>query len=61
MTDASVYVTGQNLFYITGYEGTSPEPAVSKNMVVVLIMDVILLQELYYLVYLFHFNQQDSL
>ena len=27
----------------------------------VLIMDVILLQELYYLVYLFHFNQQDSL
>lgn len=20
------YVTGQNLFYITGYDGTSPEP-----------------------------------
>ena len=54
MTDASVYVTGQNLFCATGYEGTSPEPTV-------LIMDVILLQELYYLVYLFHFNQQDSL
>ncbi len=31
MTDASVYVTGQNLFYITGYEGTSPEPAVSTE------------------------------
>ena len=29
--DASVYVTGQNLFYITGYEGTSPEPAVSTT------------------------------
>lgn len=28
---ASVYVTGQNLFYITGYEGTSPEPAVSTE------------------------------
>ena len=28
MTDASVYVTGQNLF---GYEGTSPEPAVSTE------------------------------
>ena len=26
LTDASVYVTGQNLFYITGYDGTSPEP-----------------------------------
>lgn len=26
MTDASIYVTGQNLFYITGYGGTSPEP-----------------------------------
>lgn len=25
MTNASVYVTGQNLFYITGYSGTSPE------------------------------------
>ena len=29
MTDAQVYVTGQNLFYITGYTGVSPEPAVS--------------------------------
>ena len=29
--DASVYVTGQNLFYITGYDGTSPEPAVSGS------------------------------
>lgn len=29
--DASVYVTGQNLFYFTGYEGTSPEPAVSNQ------------------------------
>lgn len=25
MTNASIYVTGQNLFYITGYSGTSPE------------------------------------
>ena len=25
ITDASLYVTGQNLFYITGYSGTSPE------------------------------------
>lgn len=25
MTSASLYVTGQNLFYITGYSGTSPE------------------------------------
>lgn len=25
MTDASLYITGQNLFYITGYSGTSPE------------------------------------
>ena len=31
MTDASVYVTGQNLFYITGYKGTSPEPAVDTT------------------------------
>lgn len=36
MSNASIYVTGQNLFYITGYSGTSPEPAVilyndSKN------------------------------
>ena len=29
MTDAQVYVTGQNLFYITGYDGVSPEPALS--------------------------------
>lgn len=61
MTDASVYVTGQNLFYITGYEGTSPEPAVSTEYGRGIDNDVILLQELYYLVYLFHFNQQDSL
>lgn len=26
LTDASVYVTGQNLCYFTGYDGTSPEP-----------------------------------
>lgn len=31
MTDASVYMTGQNLFYITGYTGTSPEPAVDTT------------------------------
>lgn len=31
VTDASVYVTGQNLFYITGYTGASPEPAVSST------------------------------
>ena len=31
MTDASVYVTGQNLFYITGYDGVSPEPAVATT------------------------------
>lgn len=31
MTDASVYVTGQNLFYITGYDGVSPEPAVDTT------------------------------
>lgn len=29
LQDASVYLTAQNLFYITGYEGVSPEPAVS--------------------------------
>lgn len=28
MQNASVYVTGQNLFYITGYSGVSPEPAI---------------------------------
>lgn len=27
MQNASLYVTGQNLFYITGYDGASPEPA----------------------------------
>ena len=26
MSNASVYLTGQNLFYITGYDGASPEP-----------------------------------
>lgn len=31
MTEASIYVTGQNLFYITGYEGTSPEPVVTTT------------------------------
>ena len=29
MTGASVYVTGQNLFYITGYTGSFPEPAIT--------------------------------
>ncbi len=29
LQEASLYLTGQNLFYITGYSGTSPEPAVS--------------------------------
>ncbi len=29
LQDASVYVTGQNLFYVTGYTGASPEPAVT--------------------------------
>ncbi len=28
MSDMTLSVTGQNLFYITGYDGTSPEPAV---------------------------------
>lgn len=28
MSNASLYVTGQNLFYVTGYTGSSPEPAV---------------------------------
>ena len=31
LTDASVYVTGQNLFYITGYDGTSPEPVMDSS------------------------------
>ncbi|MGL5730789.1 MAG: SusC/RagA family TonB-linked outer membrane protein, partial [Bacteroidales bacterium] len=31
MQAASVYVTGQNLFYITGYSGTSPEPALNPD------------------------------
>ena len=31
LTEASVYVTGQNLFYITGYDGVFPEPAVSTT------------------------------
>lgn len=29
--DATVYVTGQNLFYITGYSGTSPEPVLTNS------------------------------
>jgi TonB-linked SusC/RagA family outer membrane protein len=31
LQNASLYVTGQNLWYITGYKGTSPEPAVNNN------------------------------
>lgn len=31
MSDASIYVTGQNLFYVTGYTGVSPEPAVDTT------------------------------
>ncbi|KKB46773.1 MULTISPECIES: SusC/RagA family TonB-linked outer membrane protein [Parabacteroides] len=31
LSDASIYITGQNLFYITGYTGMSPEPAVKKD------------------------------
>lgn len=31
LQNAAVYVTGQNLFYITGYEGTSPEPIVNNT------------------------------
>ncbi len=27
MANANVYVTGQNLFYLTPYDGASPEPA----------------------------------
>lgn len=30
--NASVYVTGQNLFYITGYKGTSPEPYIMSSI-----------------------------
>ena len=26
MSNANVYVTGQNLFYLTSYDGASPEP-----------------------------------
>ncbi|WP_234367740.1 SusC/RagA family TonB-linked outer membrane protein [Parabacteroides pacaensis] len=31
LSDASIYLTGQNLFYITGYSGTSPEPVIKKD------------------------------
>lgn len=31
MTDASVFITGQNLCYFTGYTGVSPEPAVTTT------------------------------
>lgn len=31
LSNASVYITGQNLFYITGYKGMSPEPALKKD------------------------------
>lgn len=30
--NASVYVTGQNLFYVTGYTGTSPEPYIMSSI-----------------------------
>lgn len=33
MSEASVFVTGQNLFYITGYTGTSPEASVNPDLV----------------------------
>ena len=52
MQDASVYVTGQNLFYITGYDGVSPEPAYLQFTDEVLIMAVIQLLEPYCLAYL---------
>lgn len=32
MQNASVYVTGQNLFYVTGYTGTSPEPYIMSSI-----------------------------
>ena len=31
MTSASLYITGQNLFYITGYSGSSPEAPLTYN------------------------------
>mgnify|MGYP002542568998 FL=1 len=31
LSDASIYITGQNLFYITGYSGMSPEPSIKKD------------------------------
>lgn len=31
LSDASIYITGQNLFYLTAYNGMSPEPAVKKD------------------------------
>lgn len=31
LSDASIYITGQNLFYLTAYKGMSPEPAVKKD------------------------------
>lgn len=31
MTKASIYLTGQNLFYLTKYSGSSPEPVVLGN------------------------------
>ncbi|RNC66284.1 TonB-dependent receptor [Proteiniphilum sp. X52] len=31
ISNASVYVTGQNLYYFTGYTGVSPEPAVDTT------------------------------
>jgi len=48
MTDASVYVTGQNLFYITGYTGVSPEPAVDTTYGRGIDTAVILLREQFY-------------
>lgn len=32
LQEASVYITGQNLFYITGYTGTNPEPVVASEI-----------------------------
>lgn len=31
LSNASIYVTGQNLFYLTAYNGMSPEPSVKKD------------------------------
>ena len=31
LSSASIYITGQNLFYLTGYTGMSPEPSIAKD------------------------------